>query len=135
MNRSALRDDPAFLFELHIRPYSDRSTIIVRAFERSGWMADSHTRIDVEVRQDGAVIFPRGSLWCGIPSHQSIDGIDAKACVLGLVSMRPGDTDSDYFDSYSADQLAWANEFGEALSWEREARYCDPETGSVKSAR
>ena len=134
MNRSALRDDPAFLFELRVKPHHDRPTIIVRAWE-TGFQSPNHTRLDIEVRQGGAVIFPRGSLWCGIPSHQSIDGIDAKECVLGLVSMRPGDTDSDYFDSYSTDQLAWANEFGEALSWEREARYCDPATGSVKSAR
>ena len=134
MNRSTFRDDPAFLFELRVKPHRDRPVIIVRAWE-GGFRHPNRTRLDVEVRQDGAVIFPRGSLWCGIPSHQSIDGIDAKELVLSLVGMKPGDTDRDYFDSYTADQLAWAEEFGEALSCEREARYCDPETGSVKSAR
>lgn len=34
--------------------------------------------------------------------------------------------------SYTERQLAWVTEHGEALSMEREARYCDPETGSVR---
>jgi hypothetical protein len=47
--------------------------------------------------------------------------------------MRPGDTDRDYFADYTPEQLAWAEQHGEALSIEREARYCDA-NGNVKKA-
>lgn len=37
----------------------------------------------------------------------------------------------DYRD-YTEAQLQWAETYGEALDYEREARYCDPETGDVR---
>lgn len=48
--------------------------------------------------------------------------------------MKPGDTDEGYFESYTAAQLAWALQFGEDIDLERQARYCDPETGEVRWA-
>jgi hypothetical protein len=45
--------------------------------------------------------------------------------------MRPGDTDDDYFDSYTPEQLAFVEEYGEALGYVRQSRYCD-ENGNVK---
>ncbi len=77
------------------------------------------------------MVFPRGALYCGVASGHTIDGIDARELVMSLVSMKPGDTDSEYFESYTPDQLAWAEKHGEALSIEREYRYCD-RNGAVR---
>jgi hypothetical protein len=49
------------------------------------------------------------------PSH----AIDADATVAGLLhflSLKPGDTDREYFEGYTEEQLAFANEWGETLS-------------------
>lgn len=64
-----------------------------------------------------------------MPAGTCLDGIEAKEGVLSLVAMKPGDTDEEYFADYTEEQLAFAKEYGEALSCEREARYCNPETG------
>ena len=38
------------------------------------------------------------------------------AGLLSFLSLQPGDTDDEYFESYTADQLAWAKRRGEELS-------------------
>lgn len=40
------------------------------------------------------------------PLH-AIDDDNTVAALLGFLSLRPGDTDSDYFESYTAEQLEW----------------------------
>lgn len=37
--------------------------------------------------------------------------------MLTFLSLRPGDTDRDYFDRYTPEQLDWARAHGEELSW------------------
>lgn len=128
-----IAEDTSRLFTLRIRPFATEPWITIHAFEGAFW-PPNHTRVDVEVRQGGKVIFPRGTLWCGIPGHASLDGDEAKESVLSLVAMRPGDTDRDYFEGYTPEQLDWATHNGEALSMEREARYCD-ENGKLKGRR
>src|ERR1700678_2705124 len=99
--------DPKYLFTLRLRVAMGAPLVIVDAFD-GGPEAypGTHHRIDVEVRQGGKVIFPRGATWCAVNGWTSIDGIQAKELVLSLVSMKPGDTDSDYFASYTPEQLA-----------------------------
>lgn len=36
--------------------------------------------------------------------------------VLAYLTLRPGDTDAEYFDAYTRAQLAWRDRFAEALS-------------------
>ncbi|CAB4126571.1 hypothetical protein UFOVP75_12 [uncultured Caudovirales phage] len=117
------------LFSLRFSLAGKRAT--VTAWE--GPMQGHHTRVDVEVKYDGAVIFPRGFTYVGIPGHASLDGIFARKCVLSLVGMKPGDTDREFFDSYSEAQLAFVKAHGEEISMVREMRYCDPDTGNLKN--
>jgi hypothetical protein len=35
--------------------------------------------------------------------------------ILGFLSLKPGDTDEDYFDNYTPEQLAFAEEYGDEL--------------------
>lgn len=136
--------DPNLLFELRVKPWANEPTIIIRAFDANenepGYWGVAAARIDVEVRQGGQVVFPRGSLWIGTPraGHWSLDGDEAREAVLACVAMRLGDTDADYFDHYTPTQLDWASRNGEALSCARDYRFCDPNTGNFigsKAAR
>lgn len=94
--------------------------LIVDAYERC-FMRPNHTRIDIVARFKGKTVFD--NLYIGAPGHWSIDGKETKRAVLGCLAMKPGDTDRDYFDSYSPEQLAWAEEYGEELSMIVYARY------------
>lgn len=42
------------------------------------------------------------------PLH-NIDGIEAIIDLLGFITVRPGDTDPEYFKDYTVDQLKWAD--------------------------
>jgi hypothetical protein len=48
------------------------------------------------------------------PMH-SIDGDETVGGLLSFPSLKPGDTDDEYFASYTEGQLAFANEWGETL--------------------
>lgn len=49
------------------------------------------------------------------PMH-STDGAETLAAIICFCSLRPGDTDPEYFADYSERQLAWCREWGETLS-------------------
>jgi hypothetical protein len=124
--------DPAFT--LRVRPFrsaADARAIMIRAYDDlvPGWDSAGRVRLTVEVRHGGEVIFPKGQLTCAL--HAESDGIKAKELVMGLVAMKPGDTDRDYFADYTPAQLAWCEQYGEAIDLERMVRYCD-EDGNVK---
>jgi hypothetical protein len=42
--------------------------------------------------------------------------VDADATVLAFLSLKPGDTDPEYFEGYTLEQLAFARAEGENLS-------------------
>jgi hypothetical protein len=127
------------LFTLRVRLSRGYATIHVfdgGKYDTEPRLGVGADRIDVVVRHEGKTIFPRGATWCGTPrcGGMTLDGNEAKELVLSLVAMKPGDTDDDYFASYTPEQLSWCQEFGEELSAEREWRYCD-ENGNVKRRR
>ena len=53
------------------------------------------------------------------PLH-SIDGDLSVAGLLSFLSLRPGDTDMEYFRDYTRKQFAFADHYGEELSLEVE---------------
>jgi len=125
-----LNREPDFLFTLRVCVFADEPLVVVNAFEGRdagrGGVGGSHNQIEVEVRQGGLVVFPRGQLYCGLPTFKSIDGPDARELVLSLVAMKPGDTDADYFADYTPEQLAWAERHGDGVSYAA-ARYSPKE--------
>jgi hypothetical protein len=46
-----------------------------------------------------------------------IDSDQAVASLLAFLSLKPGDTDPEYFEDYTPGQLEFAVNYGEALSW------------------
>ena len=59
----------------------------------------------------------------GVPSHQCIDSDDAVRGLLGFLTLRPGDTDAEYFEGYTDEQRAFCDEHAEALSYESMRRF------------
>jgi hypothetical protein len=97
----------------------------------TAWDADhtdpfsGHQRIDAELQQNGEVVFPRGATYCAVARGTKLDQTDARELVGSLFAMRPGDTDEDFFESYTPAQRAWAEANGEELGCEVQARFCD----------
>jgi len=50
--------------------------------------------------------------------HVSVDGDKAVVGVMGFLTLRPGDTDADYFDKYTTAQFNWAETYAETISIE-----------------
>lgn len=121
-------NDMSALFQLRMR-MSDGNRVVIDAKEGPYTYSDTgHTRLDVRVRCGAKgkplrEIFPFGATYCGVSRYTSIDGDDAKALVLSLVSMKPGDTDADYFANYTGLQLAFADEYSDEITMISEYRF------------
>ena len=51
------------------------------------------------------------------PLH-CIDSDETVAGIMGFLTLRPGDTDAEYFEDYTPEQLAYCSEHAEALGCE-----------------
>jgi hypothetical protein len=72
------------------------------------------TQLGYKFYCDGALIF-KGEDFAGSPLHAD-DSDETVAALLNFLSLQPGDTDADYFENYTAVQMAFAEERGETLS-------------------
>lgn len=59
----------------------------------------------------------------GCPMHSVVDSDECVRGILGFLTLRPGDTDADYFAAYTPDQLAYCAAHAEALSCEVYSRF------------
>ena len=66
------------------------------------------------LRMDGVILF-RGEDYGCSPLH-CIDSDASVEGVMSFLTLRPGDTDRDYFADYTPEQLAYCAEHAEALS-------------------
>lgn len=64
------------------------------------------TVIGYEFKVGDEVIF-EGEDFAGSPLHGD-DSDETLRALMGFLTLRPGDTDAEYFASYTADQLAFA---------------------------
>lgn len=94
-------------------------TATVTAYEapwRPGTSSGSHSRVELGLTFKGKAIFPPGSLWMGIPGHQTLDGKAAKRGAVSTFAIKPGDTDRDFFKDYTPAQLEFVERYGEEIS-------------------
>ena len=56
--------------------------------------------------KDGRKVIFSGDDFAGSPMHAD-DSRETVASLLGFLTLKPGDTDREYFDKYTKDQLAW----------------------------
>jgi hypothetical protein len=86
---------------------------------------DGRDRISYRFEELGATgpetIF-EGDDFGASPLH-SLDGDDTVASLLTFLTLRKGDTDSEYFDGYTARQLEFRDEHAEALQGELYSRF------------
>jgi hypothetical protein len=80
---------------------------------------------------------------CGVAPSDAIDSDAALVSVLGWLTLKPGDTDSDYFAAYSPEQLAWceSNEAEEISlivfdveSWDESESHLTSDDGTLRYA-
>lgn len=68
------------------------------------------------VRPNGVVLFTGEDYGCS-PQHAP-DSDDALRDLLGLLTVQPGDTDTEWFDDYTPEQMRFARSGeAEALKW------------------
>lgn len=72
--------------------------------KRCGTLASYEMR-----RPDGIVLF-EGTEY-GIAPSNAIDSDESFAELLAFLTLKPGDTDEEYFDNYTAEQMAWCESF------------------------
>ena len=63
------------------------------------------TLMSYELKDGRRVIFA-GEDFAGSPMHAD-DSLATVAALLGFLTLKPGDTDREYFEKYTADQLDW----------------------------
>lgn len=72
---------------------------------RRGGMGAGRTYLGYELWDNGRLIFS-GEDFSGSPMNAD-DSDETVANLLGFLSCGKGDTDSEYFDSYTPEQLEW----------------------------
>lgn len=85
--------------------------------------ADSRgqTIIGYTLTSGGKVVFT-GEDFAGSPMHA--DDSDATvAALMGFLTLKPGDTDRDYFANYTAEQMSFAETHADALAMEVMSRF------------
>lgn len=63
----------------------------------------------------GTKVIFEGADFAASPMH-AVDSDETVRGLLSFLSLRPGDTDAEYFESYTPEQLEWAEQYGEELS-------------------
>lgn len=90
--------------------FDDSHTLHLHAEQR-----DDEGRIvySYVLEREGVVIFEGSDFQsgCGAP----VDYADAARSLMGFLTLREGDTDADYFDRYTPEQIAWRDEYAEGL--------------------
>lgn len=92
----------------------------LRLFATNGRDWRGQTRLAYEFGKVGEPALFEGSDFCGSPMHAD-DSDETLRCLIGFLTCKPGDTDREYFDDYTPEQMAFAQSDAEALQeWGRE---------------
>lgn len=111
-----IHDNDNHLRNVTLAPYRDPTI----RFTLNTWdtgRRDEHGKSILSYQfQDGKgnLLFEGDDFHCS-PMH-AIDSDECVRSLLGFLVLRPGDTDLEYFDNYTPEQLDFANEHGETLS-------------------
>ena len=73
-----------------------------------------------------------GADYCCAPGH-AVDSDSAVEGLMSFLTLRPGDTDGEYFANYTEAQREFCSLYAETLGAEVQARFCD-ENGRVRNA-
>jgi hypothetical protein len=107
------------------RPYlkGKGPVFTLRMYEPTRWgrAGGERPRIGYRLFMSGKLLFEGDDY--GPSQMHSWDGDESVEALMSFLTLRPGDTDADYFDKYTPGQLAYCSEHAEALSAEVETRF------------
>jgi hypothetical protein len=112
---------------VHFRPYRPGAgpTFTLRTFDTGRTDARGCTRqayvLSMREGRRKIVIFD-GEDFCASPMHAD-DSDRSVAALLTFLTLRPGDTDADYFDEYTDEQRAFCDLHAETLACEAINRF------------
>jgi len=87
----------------------------------AGRRYDGKNGLAYTLRAEGKTIFEGDDFACS--PFDAIDSDGAIACLMGFLTLRPGDTDSEYFENYTPEQLEFCALHAEALGAEVSYRF------------
>jgi len=64
---------------------------------------------------DGSIVFEGDDFFCS-PLH-SVDSDETVRSLMSFLTLRRGDTDAEYFESYTPEQIAFRDTHAESLSY------------------
>lgn len=103
------------LRKVTMRPYVDQSVAFtLETFDTGKVDRMGKYVIAYRFSQGDKVLFEGDDFHCS-PMY-TIDSGESLRSLLGFLTLRPGDTDEEYFKNYTQEQLDFANEHAEILS-------------------
>lgn len=121
-------DDTNFLREVILSPYrrgmGPRFRLRTWDTYQTNGMGKSCVRYELAELTTGksaALLFWGSDFYCS--SCHAIDSDASVRALLSFLTLRPGDTDAEYFTSYTPEQMAYATLHAEALSSEVAHRF------------
>ncbi len=96
---------------VRIEPFREGPDFELKIFDTGTYDRRGQTKLAYElVRLDappiGDKVLFAGGDFCGSPMYADNSDSTARS-LLGFLTLKPGDTDADYFNEYSPEQLAW----------------------------
>jgi len=102
------KDDKAYLRQVELDGF------ILRTWETGKVDAYGKSQLGyVFSTPTDSILFTGEDFYCS--RGCSVDSDSAMRSLLGFLTLRPGDTDEEYFANYNAEQLAFANNDAESL--------------------
>jgi hypothetical protein len=108
-------DTDNHLRNVTLRPYRDPAiSFTLNTFDSSRTDELGKSILEYQFQgPDGKVLFEGSDFACS-PMH-GIDSDESVRALLGFLTLRPGDTDDEYFEDYTQEQLDFASEHAETL--------------------
>jgi hypothetical protein len=100
-----LSDDPNFLRHVILRAPGGRYDLRIWDSGRTDHMGKTILRYEFRDPR-GYMLFSGSDFGCS--PMDAIDSDETIGALLGFLTLRPGDTDREYFASYTRDQMAFA---------------------------
>jgi len=97
-----------------MRPYRRGPVFSLRTWDTGRTDRRGSSIIGYRLLMDGRALFEGADFRC---SPMDADDSDASmAALMSFLTLRPGDTDQEYFENYTQDQLEYCDQHAEALS-------------------
>ena len=98
-------------------------TLVMYDTHQRDWRGQTKIGYRLAMREHGkTVVLFAGEDFTGSPLRSDDDDLTV-AALLGFLTLKPGDTDADYFAKYTDAQKAFCDAHAEMLAWESIQRF------------